>query len=89
MNAEAAVDVFKTLVVFSLYIMSPFLGVVLAVGLVMSLLQSVTSIQEQTLTFVPKLIALAAVLLLLAPWTLRLLSEFTVQSIARMGAMGP
>jgi flagellar biosynthetic protein FliQ len=89
MNAEAAVDVFKSLVVFSLYIMSPFLGVVLAVGLVMSLLQSVTSIQEQTLTFVPKLIALAAVLLLLAPWTLRLLSEFTVQSIARMGAMGP
>ena len=89
MNAEAAVDVFKSLVVFSLYIMSPFLGVVLAVGLLMSLLQSVTSIQEQTLTFVPKLIALAAVLLLLAPWTLRLLSEFTVQSIARMGAMGP
>jgi flagellar biosynthesis protein FliQ len=89
MNAEAAVDVFKSLVVFSLYLMSPFLGVVLAVGLVMSLLQSVTSIQEQTLTFVPKLIALAAVLLLLAPWTLRLLSEFTVQSIARMGAMGP
>ncbi len=89
MNAEAAVDVFKSLVVFSLYLMSPFLGVVLAVGLVMSLLQSVTSIQEQTLTFVPKLIALAAVLLLLAPWTLRLLSEFTVQNIARMGAMGP
>ncbi len=89
MNAEAAVDVFKSLVVFSLYIMSPFLGVVLAVGLIMSLLQSVTSIQEQTLTFVPKLIALAGVLLLLAPWTLRLLSEYTVQNIARMGAMGP
>ena len=89
MNAEAAVDIFKSLVMFSLFIMSPFLGVVLVVGLVMSLLQSVTSIQEQTLTFVPKLIALAGVLLLLAPWTLRLLSEYTVQNIARMGAMGP
>jgi len=89
MNAEAAVDIFKSLVLFALYIMSPFLGVVLVVGLIMSLLQSVTSIQEQTLTFVPKLIALAGVLLLLAPWALRLLSEYTVQNIAKMGGLGP
>jgi flagellar biosynthesis protein FliQ len=38
---------------------------------------------------VPKLVALAGVLLLLAPWTLRLLSEFAVQSITRIGSMGP
>ncbi|MFA6286557.1 MAG: flagellar biosynthetic protein FliQ [Opitutaceae bacterium] len=89
MNAEAAIDIFKNLVMFSLYIMSPFLGVILVVGLVMSLAQSVTSIQEQTLTFVPKLIAVSATLLLLAPWTLRLLGEFAVQSISRMSTMGP
>jgi flagellar biosynthesis protein FliQ len=89
MNAEAAIDIFKNLVMFALYIMSPFLAVILAVGLITSLFQSVTSIQEQTLTFVPKLVALAGVLLLLAPWTLRLLSEFAVQSITRIGSMGP
>jgi flagellar biosynthesis protein FliQ len=89
MNAEAAIDIFKNLVMFALYVMSPFLGVILVVGLVTSLFQSVTSIQEQTLTFVPKLICLGGVLLLLAPWTLRLLSEFTVQSIARIASMGP
>jgi len=89
MNAEAAIDIFKTLVIFALYLMSPFLGVILVVGLVMSLLQSITSIQEQTLTFVPKVIAFSGVLLLLAPWVLRLLGEFTIQTISRMGTMGP
>ncbi len=89
MNAEAAIDTFKTVVMFSLYIMSPFVGVILIVGLVTSLVQSVTSIQEATLTFVPKLIALAGVMLLLAPWVLRLLSEYTVQCLMRISSMGP
>jgi flagellar biosynthetic protein FliQ len=89
MNAEAAIDIFKTLVLFSLSIMSPFLAVILVVGLITSLIQSVTSIQEATLTFVPKLIALSAVMMLLAPWTLRLLSEYAVQNLSRVGSMGP
>lgn len=89
MNAEAAIDIFKTVVVFSLYLMAPFVGVILVVGLLTSLVQSVTSIQEATLTFVPKLIALAGVMMLLAPWVLRLLSEFTVQSLTRISSMGP
>ena len=89
MNAEAAIDIFKTLVIFALYLISPFLGVILLVGLITSLVQSVTSIQEQTLTFVPKLIALATTLLVLAPWTLRLLGEFAQQTISRISTMGP
>jgi flagellar biosynthetic protein FliQ len=89
MNAEAAIDIFKTVVMFSLYLMAPFVGVILLVGLLTSLVQSVTSIQEATLTFVPKLIALAAVMMLLAPWVLRLLSEYTVQSLTRISSMGP
>jgi flagellar biosynthetic protein FliQ len=88
MNTEAAIDIFKTLVMFSLYIMAPFLGIVLLVGLVTSVLQSVTSIQEQTLTFVPKLFALGGVMILLAPWTLRMLSEFAVESFTRISTMG-
>lgn len=89
MNAEAAIDIFKTVVMFALYLMSPFVGVILVVGLITSLVQSVTSIQEATLTFVPKLLALAAVMMLLAPWVLRLLSEFAVQSLTRVASMGP
>jgi flagellar biosynthesis protein FliQ len=89
MNAEAAIDIFKTLVIFALSVMTPFLGLILVVGLITSLIQSVTSIQEQTLTFVPKLVAAAGLFLLLAPWVLRMMGEFAVQSISRMATMGP
>jgi flagellar biosynthetic protein FliQ len=88
MNPDLAIDLFKSTVMFALYIVAPFLGVTLIVGLAASLIQSVTSMQEQTLTFVPKLVALAAMALLLTPWLLRALSEFTVTVITRMGGLG-
>jgi flagellar biosynthetic protein FliQ len=88
MNPDLAIDLFKSTVMFALYIVAPFLGLMLVVGLLASLLQSVTSMQEQTLTFVPKVIALSALTLVLAPWLLRALSEFTVTIITRMGTLG-
>lgn len=87
MNPDLAIDLFKSTVMFALYVVAPFLIATLVVGLVASLLQSVTSMQEQTLTFVPKLVALAGLLLLLAPWLLRSLSEFTITTIGRMGGI--
>jgi flagellar biosynthetic protein FliQ len=87
MNPDLAIDLFKSTVLFALYVITPFLVVTLVVGLVTSLLQSVTSLQEQTLTFAPKLLALAAVSVLLAPWLLRTLVEFTVSMFARMPTM--
>jgi flagellar biosynthetic protein FliQ len=88
MNPEVAIDLFKTTIYFALYIVTPFLGVTLVVGLVTSLLQSVTSLQEQTLSFVPKLIALAVVTVALGPWLLRSLTEFAIQTITKMSEMG-
>ena len=88
MNPEVAIDLFKTTVVFALYMVAPFLGVALLVGLVTSLLQSVTSLQEQTLTFAPKLLAMALVLIALGPWLLRSLTEFTVQIVVKMVELG-
>jgi flagellar biosynthetic protein FliQ len=73
---------------FALYIVAPFLGVTLVVGLLSSILQSVTSMQEQTLTFVPKLVALSVLALVLTPWLLRALSEFTITILTRMGTLG-
>lgn len=87
MNPEIAVDIFKTTIMFALYVVAPFLGVTLVVGLLASLIQSVTSLQEPTLTFAPKLLALAGAMLLLAPWLLRSLSEFTITFITRIGTM--
>jgi flagellar biosynthetic protein FliQ len=89
MTPEMAIDLFKNVIVFSLYIVAPFLGVTLVVGLITSLLQSVTSIQEMTLTFAPKLIALAILCVALGPWLLRSLGEFATRIIIQMGTMGP
>ncbi|MFA5263316.1 MAG: flagellar biosynthetic protein FliQ [Opitutaceae bacterium] len=88
MNPEVAIDLFKNTVLFSLYMVSPFLGAALVIGLVTSLLQSVTSLQEQTLTFAPKLIGISIVMVALGPWLLRSMTEFTIQIISKMGELG-
>jgi flagellar biosynthetic protein FliQ len=88
MNPEIAIDFFKTTVVFALYTVAPFLILTLVIGLVTSLIQSVTSLQEQTLTFVPKLLGLSALILILTPWLLRSLTEFTISMLTRMGTLG-
>jgi flagellar biosynthetic protein FliQ len=87
MNPELAIDIFKTTVIFALYTAAPFLVAMLVVGLMTSLFQAVTGLQEQTLTFAPKLIAFAALSLLLAPWLLRSVSEFTISIFGRMATL--
>lgn len=89
MNPDLAIDLFKSTVLFALYVVTPFLAVMLVVGLATSLIQSVTSLQEQTLSFAPKLFAFAGAGILLAPWLLRTLVEFTTATFARMSSMGP
>jgi flagellar biosynthetic protein FliQ len=59
----------------------------LVVGLAISIFQSVTSIQEQTLTFVPKALAIVALLVVMMPWMLRTLIEFTTSVIQKMPQM--
>jgi flagellar biosynthesis protein FliQ len=88
MNPDLAIDLFKSTVMFALYIVAPFLGATLVVGLIASLIQSVTSMQEQTLTFVPKLLALSGLVMVLTPWLLRALTEFTITILTRMGGLG-
>jgi flagellar biosynthetic protein FliQ len=88
MNPDLAIDIFKTTVLFALYIVAPFLIVALIVGLATSLVQSVTSMQEPTLTFIPKLLAISGVSIMLAPWLLREISEFAVSTMVRMSTMG-
>ncbi len=88
MTLEMSIDILKNVFTFALYIAAPFLGVMLVVGLITSLLQSVTSIQEQTLTFAPKLIAFALLCVVLGPWLVRSLSDFAIRVISQMGTLG-
>lgn len=82
-------SVVKDTIVTSIKIGLPILIVVLVLGLVISILQATTQIQEQTLTFVPKLIATAVVGLILGNWMLHTLVSFTSRifdMIARISA---
>ena len=87
MNIEQAIDILRQLITTSLLVVSPILLCSLVVGLLVSLLQSVTSIQEQTLSFVPKLLAVSLVVVLGAPWILRQLMQFTIGFISRLPEM--
>ena len=87
MNPLYAVDVLRMLVTTCLLVISPILVVAMSIGLAVSLVQTVTSIQEQTMTFVPKLLAVAGVLVFAAPWMLRTLMQFTISFIERMPEM--
>ena len=63
----------------ALLLAGPLLMVALVVGLVISVVQAVTQIQEQTLSFVPKLFAVAAVFLVALPWMLQMLIRYTTE----------
>lgn len=60
----------------TMLISAPLLGAVLVTGLVVSVFQAATQINEQTLSFIPKLVALAAVLVVAGPWMLAVITDF-------------
>ena len=87
MNPEFAVELLKTVILQAVMLAAPFLGVAMIVGLIISLFQAVTSINEQTLSFVPKALCVLGMLLLLSPWMIRQLIEFTTAIIEKMPQM--
>ena len=76
MNSDQVVELAKQVMVTTAKLALPFLAVVLVIGLVVGLLQSLTQLQEQTLTFVPKLIGCALVVALAGNWMLVELVNF-------------
>ncbi|MEO8694879.1 MAG: flagellar biosynthesis protein FliQ [Acidimicrobiales bacterium] len=77
MNDSQALHLLGRAVLVSAELLMPVLLVSLIIGIVVSILQAVTQIQEMTLTFAPKLAGIALVLLLMGPWMVRELTDFT------------
>lgn len=77
MTPEFVVSFIKEAIILTILISMPMLGVGLIVGVAISIFQAVTSIQEMTLIFVPKIIAVFLALLLFAPWMLDKITIFT------------
>lgn len=81
MNSDVALFWVQQALSVAFKITMPLLGVALAVGLCVSLFQAITSMQEMTLSYIPKIMAVALVLLLLAPWMLEVLTDFATDII--------
>ncbi|MBF0201800.1 MAG: flagellar biosynthesis protein FliQ [Desulfamplus sp.] len=77
MTPEFVIEFVKEAVILTIAVSMPMLGLGLVVGLAVSIFQAVTSIQEMTLTFVPKIIAVFMGLLFFAPWMLDQVMSFT------------
>jgi len=78
MSLDQATDLVRQTLLLALIIASPMLLLGLVVGVVISLFQAVTQIQEQTLTFVPKICAMAGGAIVLMPWIGHRLLEYSV-----------
>ncbi len=77
MNNDVALYWLQESLQTAFMVCAPLLGAALAVGLLVSLFQAVTSMQEMTLSYIPKIMVIAALLLLLGPWMLSMLTDFT------------
>jgi len=79
MTPETALFWTQSALTTALMVGAPLLGAALAVGLAVSLFQAMTSIQEMTLSMIPKMLAVAGLLVILAPWMLEMLTDFSTE----------
>ena len=76
MSGDLVIQLGQEALMVVLIVSAPMLGLGLAVGLMVSVFQATTSIQEQTLAFIPKIIAVFVAVLIFGPWMLRVMVEF-------------
>ncbi len=84
MNAQMVLTMGQEALLTLLMVSAPVLGIVLLVGLLVSLIQAVTQINEATLTFIPKLVAAVVVFAISGPWMLNVLIDYirlTIEAI--------
>ena len=81
MTEEIVIEILKEVFYTTFIILLPILGVSLIVGIFISIFQAATSIQEQTLTFVPKILATALTLLFMLPWIIDKVVSFTIKML--------
>lgn len=87
MSLGEAVQIIRGGIVETMILAAPILLVAMAIGLVISIVQATTSIQEQTLTFVPKIAAIMLVFALLGGWMFGSLANYTRSLFAMIGNM--
>ena len=81
MSTDFVINIARQAMLITILMAAPMLGFGLLVGLIVSIFQAVTQINEMTMTFVPKILAVALAFAIFLPWILRLMVDFTTQLI--------
>ncbi len=89
MTIDQSIDVVKNLMMLCLKVALPFLLSAMIIGLCVSFFQAITSLQEQTLTFVPKALGVVVVVFVLFPWVTNVMLDYTTEIFNQMSQMGP
>ncbi len=87
MGEEAVLAIGSEAIKVMIMIGGPLLLAAMAIGIVVSVIQAITQINESTLTFIPKMIAVILVLVALAPWMLETLQTYTIDILGNFGEM--
>jgi len=87
LESSSAVDLVRETLVVAVIIATPMLVVGMGAGLVIGLIQALTQIQDQTVSFVPKLLAMAGVLVVCLPWLVSRMLEFTQSVFENAGGL--
>lgn len=88
MDMGMVIYIFRNSLLELIIMVLPVLLVGMIVGLVVAIIQATTSLQEQTLSFVPKIFAILLTLIFLGPWMLESMSEFTINIISMIPELG-
>ena len=87
MSPDFSVEILKGMMTHIVMVAAPLLLLGMAVGLTISLFQAVTSLQEQTLAFAPKALAVTGLLFLILPWVVRTLVDYTTEIFNKLPLM--
>jgi flagellar biosynthetic protein FliQ len=85
MTEEMVMNLASEAIKTTIYISGPLLVAAMAIGILVSVLQAVTQINESTLTFIPKMVAVLLVLIVMAPWMLEVLEHYTTTVLGSAG----
>ena len=87
MTSELALQLFSEMLKTGLLVCAPLLGITLVTGLLVSIIQVVTQVQDATLAFIPKMVVFVIAALVLGPWMLRKLVAFAQATLAHASSL--
>lgn len=88
MNSQQVIDIILSCLYLIIEISLPILSVALVIGLIISIFQAATQINESTLSFLPKIAAILLVIIILSPWILRKMSDYTHKIYEKIPEIG-